>query len=103
MTSLVASASSGIGRESNSRLAADPGNRQEARKVLRRKTSNDDSEIQYLLEYYSLVREGKTNYVSTTSFHDVTGDRPQEPPDFFKVYEDEFRPKSAKRRKVDGK
>ncbi|BDD56646.1 hypothetical protein MAP00_002076 [Monascus purpureus] len=76
---------------------------QEARKVLRRKTSNDDSEIQYLLEYYSLVREGKTNYVSTTSFHDVTGDRPQEPPDFFKVYEDEFRPKSAKRRKVDGK
>jgi len=73
----------------------------EAKRVLRAQSDNDESEIQYLLEYYSLVREGKTNYISTTAFHDVTGSRPQEPTDFFKIYKDEFQPK--KKRKANGK
>ncbi|RHZ61304.1 hypothetical protein CDV55_106381 [Aspergillus turcosus] len=76
----------------------------EARKVLRSQTDTDDSEIQFILEYYSLVREGKTNYVATTAFRDVTKDEPQQPVDFFRSYSEEFEPKKgAKRRKVDGK
>jgi len=63
----------------------------EAKKVLTKQANHhDDSEKQYLLEYYSLVREGKTNYISTTAFHDVTGTHPQEPTEFFKVYAEEF-------------
>jgi len=63
----------------------------EAKKVLKKQAhDHDDSEKQYLLEYYSLVREGKTNYISTTAFHDVTGTQPQEPTEFFKVYAKEF-------------
>ncbi|GLA08675.1 hypothetical protein AnigIFM60653_010471 [Aspergillus niger] len=72
----------------------------EAKKVLHAQAESDESEIQYLLEYYSLVREGKTNYISTTAFHDITGGHPQEPPDFFKVYGQDFHPKhSHKKRK----
>lgn len=56
--------------------------RPEAKKVLHAEPESDESEIQYLLEYPPLVREGKTNYISTTAFHDVTGGHPQEPPDF---------------------
>jgi hypothetical protein len=75
--------------------------RAEAKKVLRAQSESDESEIQYLLEYYSLVREGKTNYISTTAFHDVTGGHPQEPPDFFKVYYESFQHKpSHKKRKT---
>jgi hypothetical protein len=71
--------------------------------MLRDQTNIDSAEVQYLLEYYSLVREGKTNYISTTAFHDVTGAHPVEPPEFFKTYKDEFLPKMAiKKRKVDG-
>jgi len=45
-----------------------------------------------------LVREGKTNYIATTAFHDVTGKHPTEPDEFFRMYEDEVRPnKKAKR------
>lgn len=74
--------------------------RAEAKKVLHAQAESDESEIQYLLEYYSLVREGKTNYISTTAFHDITGGHPQEPPDFFKVYGQDFHPKhSHKKRK----
>ncbi|KAL4950735.1 hypothetical protein BDW69DRAFT_187096 [Aspergillus filifer] len=73
----------------------------EAKKVLKAQTESDSSEIQYLLEYYSLVREGKTNYISTTAFHDVTGGHPQEPPDFFKTYGESFHPKQGhKKRKL---
>ncbi|KAL2012443.1 hypothetical protein VTN00DRAFT_5161 [Thermoascus crustaceus] len=75
----------------------------EARKVLRGQSASDESEIQYILEYYSLVREGKTNYVSTVPFHYITGDQPQEPPDFFKSYATEFRPRprrSTKKRRI---
>jgi hypothetical protein len=60
---------------------------------------SDPSEIEYLLEYYSLVREGKTNYISTLAFHDVTGQHPQEPEEFFKVYAEEFRAEHANKRK----
>ena len=45
----------------------------EAERTLRSQTDVDPFEIEYLLEYYSLVREGKTNYISTLAFHDVTG------------------------------
>ncbi|EFR05188.1 hypothetical protein MGYG_08202 [Nannizzia gypsea CBS 118893] len=64
----------------------------EAKKVLHSQSESDESELQYLLEYYSLVREGKTNYISTTAFHDITGSHPQELSDFFKVYKEEFIP-----------
>lgn len=73
--------------------------------MLNSQSDSDESEKQYLLEYYSLVREGKTNYISTLAFHDITGTHPQEPLEFFKVYAKEFQPKEqhvAKRRKVDG-
>jgi hypothetical protein len=43
-----------------------------------------------MLEYYSLVREGKTNYISTHAFHDITGQHAQEPVDWFKIYKEEF-------------
>ena len=78
--------------------------RAEAKRVLRAQSSSDDSELDYLLEYYSLVREGKTNYISTTAFHDITGAHPQEPDEFFKVYAQEFKVSGGtKRRKVSGK
>ena len=57
----------------------------EAKKVLKAQSDSDLSELQYLLEYYSLVREGKTNYISTAAFVNVTGNHPQEPEDFFKA------------------
>ncbi|KAJ6438037.1 ATP-dependent bile acid permease [Purpureocillium lavendulum] len=63
----------------------------EAKRVLKAQSESDRSELQYLLDYYSLVREGKTNYIATTAFHDVTGKHPTEPDDFFRMYEDESR------------
>jgi len=76
----------------------------EAKRVLHAQAPSDASEIQYLLEYYSLVREGKTNYISTCAFHDITGQHPQEPVDFFKVYAGEYKPEHAsKKRKTNGK
>lgn len=78
----------------------------EAKRVLKNQSESDDSEQQYLLEYYSLVREGKTNYVSTLAFQAMTGVKPMEPPDFFKAYAEEFHPQEkqhpSKKRKVDG-
>ncbi|KOC10149.1 hypothetical protein AFLA70_213g001601 [Aspergillus flavus AF70] len=65
----------------------------EAKKVLQAQIESENSEIQYLLEYYSLVCDGKTNYISTIAFHDVTGGHPQEPPDFFKTHGESFHPK----------
>jgi hypothetical protein len=44
------------------------------------------AEKEYLLEYYSLVREGKTNYVSSLAFMQIFGEKPQELPEFFKAY-----------------
>lgn len=66
--------------------------RREAKRVLKAQDI-DDSEKEYILEYYSLVREGKTNYIATTAFHDVTGQHPTEPDEFFRMYADELRPK----------
>jgi hypothetical protein len=78
--------------------------RAEAKRVLRSQSTSDSSELQYLLEYYSLVREGKTNYISTTAFHDITGAHPQEPNEFFKTYAQEFKIRTgSKRRKANGK
>jgi hypothetical protein len=76
----------------------------EAKTVLKAQArEHDDSEKQYILEYYALVREGKTNYISTTAFHDATGTHPMEPDQFFKVYKEEFRGENGtpnKKRKV---
>jgi hypothetical protein len=78
--------------------------RDEARNLLKGEAGRSEGEIAYLLEYFSLVREGKTNYISTTTFHDVTGKHPQQPEDFFKAYAEEYFPKrSNKRRKVEKK
>ncbi|KAK5938816.1 hypothetical protein PMZ80_009008 [Knufia obscura] len=79
----------------------------EARKVLKAQSDLDPSELQYLLEYYSLVREGKTNYISTTAFHDVTGQHPTEPPEFFKQHQQQLGVKEeeqhpSKKRKTNG-
>jgi len=80
----------------------------EAQKTLHQQSHNDPSEIAYLLEYYSLVKEGKTNYISTAAFHDITHVHPQEPVEFFKTYVKEFElthhdGHEKKRRKVSGK
>ncbi|KAL1667522.1 hypothetical protein GGF50DRAFT_112248 [Schizophyllum commune] len=56
----------------------------------------DDAEKEYLLEYYSLVREGKTAYVSNAAFQAIFGSRGQEMPDFFKAYSAEFKPKKRR-------
>lgn len=77
--------------------------RAEAQKVLQAQSDSDPSELQILLEYYSLVREGRTNYISTNTFHDVTGMHPMEPPEFFRAYANEFHPKHTdKKRKTNG-
>ncbi|KAI1795291.1 NAD-P-binding protein [Ganoderma leucocontextum] len=60
----------------------------------------DEAEREYLLEYYSLVREGKTDYTATTAMLAYLGTRGQEPAEFFKTYSEEFKPK---KRKVAGK
>ena len=44
------------------------------------------AECEYLLEYYSLMREGKTNYTATTAFLAYFGHRGQEPTEFFQTY-----------------
>lgn len=75
----------------------------EAKKVLKSQTEIDPSEAEYLLDYYSLVREGKTNYICTAEFHYVTGNEPTQPEGFFKLYAESLRPEggSHKRRKVE--
>ncbi|GAB1218020.1 hypothetical protein ATERTT37_007266 [Aspergillus terreus] len=93
---LAAAASKALGED----LKFEDISEAEAKKVLHAQAESDMSEIQYLLEYYSLVREGKMNYISTTAFHDVTGGHPEEPPDFFKEYAQSFHQKrSHKKRK----
>lgn len=65
--------------------------RAEAKRLLRQQSEADASEHEYLLEYYSLVREGKTNYISTLGFIAVTGQHPQQPLEWFKIYGDDFK------------
>ncbi|GAA5911274.1 hypothetical protein JCM8208_004315 [Rhodotorula glutinis] len=65
----------------------------EAKKILQGPQGQelDDSERAYLLEYYSLVREGKTNYVAgRPTFQSVTGQDLTEPTAFFEAYKDSF-------------
>ncbi|KAH7029876.1 uncharacterized protein B0I36DRAFT_245099 [Microdochium trichocladiopsis] len=75
----------------------------EAKRILKSQSDSDESEKQYILEYYSLVRQGSTNYIATTAFHDVTGEHPTQPTDFFKLYKSEFteqeQPKKKKLRR----
>jgi hypothetical protein len=78
--------------------------RREAERVLKKQSEASVAEIQYLLEYYSLVRGGKTNYISTQAFHDITGQHVQEPVEWFKLYKEEFVGKeehARKKRKAD--
>ncbi|KAI1263312.1 hypothetical protein F5Y18DRAFT_429400 [Xylariaceae sp. FL1019] len=86
---LAESASKALGTEMKFEDISD----NEAKKVLKAQSESDQSEIEYILEYYSLVREGKTNYISTSTFHDVTGRSPTQPSEFFELYGAEFRPK----------
>ncbi|KAJ7035903.1 hypothetical protein C8F04DRAFT_1037039 [Mycena alexandri] len=62
----------------------------EAKRLLKSHSELDSSEMEFLLEYYSLVREGKTNYISTHAFHDITGTQPTELEEVFKLYAAEF-------------
>ncbi|KAH9842455.1 uncharacterized protein C8Q71DRAFT_732941 [Rhodofomes roseus] len=71
----------------------------QAIEILEADAEIDESEMQYLLEYYSLVRAGKTNYISTHSFHDITGSHPTEMLQFFQTYDAEFKPKRRRLRK----
>lgn len=71
----------------------------EAKKVLKSQSDIDHSEQQYLLEYYRLVREGKTNYIATTAFVNVTGSHPTEPTDVFRLYSGGPLPEPAKKRR----
>ncbi|KAA6414447.1 MAG: hypothetical protein FRX48_01196 [Lasallia pustulata] len=74
----------------------------EAKRMLKSQSALDQSEMEYLLEYYALVREGKTNYISTLAFHDTTQMHPQEPVEFFKVYKGEFAGNGAVKHKQQG-
>jgi hypothetical protein len=61
-----------------------------------------ESEKDYTLEYFSLVRQGKTNYISTLAHHDITGSYPMEPHEFFKKYAEDFFPEQKhKKRKTE--
>lgn len=73
--------------------------REDAQSLLDDQAEISDAEKEYLLEYYALVRAGKTNYISTHAFHDITGTHPTEMTDFFKTYSDEFKPKKRKTKK----
>lgn len=86
------------------RTNAEHGIEPETKRVLKAQAETDESEVEYLLEYYSLVREGKTNYISALAFHGISSQHPQEPTEFFKVYAEEFKPQHAnKKRKTNGK
>ncbi|KAK0733551.1 hypothetical protein B0T26DRAFT_669954 [Lasiosphaeria miniovina] len=65
----------------------------EAKRILSVQSESDKLEQEYILDYYSLVREGKTNYVATTAFQFVTGVQATEPDEFFKLYAAELRPR----------
>jgi hypothetical protein len=63
----------------------------EAQALLKPQGDTDPSELQYLLEYYGLVREGKCNWVATTAFEFITGVLPQNPEEFFALYAESMR------------
>ncbi|KAH8843170.1 hypothetical protein MCOR02_007966 [Pyricularia oryzae] len=90
---LATSASKGVG----SQLQFQDIPELEAKVVLRNQSESDESELEYILEYYSLVREGKTNYIATSAFHYVTGGRPTELDTIFEMYAGELRPQKKRR------
>ncbi|KAL8393663.1 hypothetical protein RB595_003409 [Gaeumannomyces hyphopodioides] len=90
---LATAASKGVGTQLQFKNISE----REAKKVLKAQSESDQSELEYILEYYSLVREGKTNYIATTAFHDVTGNHPTEPDTFFELYAGELRPQKKRR------
>ncbi|GAA6040851.1 hypothetical protein JCM8097_007747 [Rhodosporidiobolus ruineniae] len=74
----------------------------EAKKALQSEHGEeiDEAEREYLLEYYSLVREGKTNYVAgRPTFKQLLGTDLTEPTDFFKAYEGSFQRKRRRTNK----
>ena len=77
----------------NARMEYEEISHDEAREILDAQSGIDESEKEYLLEYYSLVREGKTNYVSTVGFKYITLANPTLPSEFFENYSEEFKPK----------
>ncbi|GAA6009696.1 hypothetical protein JCM10207_004159 [Rhodosporidiobolus poonsookiae] len=72
----------------------------EAKKVLQREHGDElnAAEVEYLLEYFSLVRAGKTAYCAgRPTFQKLLGTDLEEPTSFFKAYEGNF---ARKRRRV---
>jgi hypothetical protein len=63
----------------------------EAQALLKPQGGTDLSELQYLLEYCGLVREGKCKWVATTAFEFITGVLPQNPEEFFALYAESMR------------
>ncbi|KAF8160062.1 hypothetical protein B0H34DRAFT_706022 [Crassisporium funariophilum] len=73
---------------------------QDAVQILSTQTEIDPSEQEYLLNYYSLVREGKANYVSTAAYIQITGVPPTQPEEFFRMYPEEFKRRANRGRKT---
>ncbi|KAK5997719.1 Putative Rieske 2Fe-2S iron-sulfur YhfW-like protein [Cladobotryum mycophilum] len=94
---LAQAASSALGTKMEFENISD----REAKKVLASQSESSEAEKEYILEYYSLVREGKMNYISTTAFHDVTGTHPTEPSEFFKMYAADLRPRKKTKKNGD--
>lgn len=80
----------------NARIEYEEISHDKAREILDTQRDIDDSEKEYLLEYFSLIREGKTNYVSTIAFKYITSVDPTLPSEFFENYSEEFKPKKRK-------
>ncbi|BGP02879.1 hypothetical protein NBRC10513v2_006604 [Rhodotorula toruloides] len=71
----------------------------EAKKILSIEQGEeiDEAEKAYILEYYSLVREGKTNYVAgRPTFKQITGQDLTLPAAFFESYQDSFKRKKRR-------
>ncbi|BGP27091.1 hypothetical protein JCM10295v2_006053 [Rhodotorula toruloides] len=71
----------------------------EAKKILSSEQGEeiDEAEKAYILEYYSLVREGKTNYVAgRPTFKHITGQDLTLPSAFFESYQDSFKRKKRR-------
>lgn len=94
-TQLAETASKALGLDINFESISES----EAKRVLKHQASNDDSEKEYILEYYSLVREGKTNYVSTTAFKLVTGNELTDPDEFFRLYAQDLKLETRTKRR----
>lgn len=66
----------------------------------------DPSGVEYLLEYYSLVRDGKTNVLSSCAFVNITGEAPQQLKEVMEKCVEQFKPEieeepARKRQKSD--